>query len=195
MARTRGKGVVRRRPGRPRGAGAGAAAAAGRGRNAAPAAFRGGRPRPAPVAAPGRNVRPRRGVPDPPESSGSERGDQLMRQSRRQSRSLKRLREDVVRRRNRRDQEGASLVPFHFTPDAELSVKWGWVLTEEIQPIVDEISDEYIVKCDSPPFLYSMERGSCSTPGSVLVRDSFTLVAGLEAVPDPDSGLRTSSLN
>ncbi|KAL3678238.1 hypothetical protein R1sor_021194 [Riccia sorocarpa] len=157
MVRTRGEGVVRRRPERPRGAGAGAATAAGRGRNAAPAAFRGARPRPAPVAAAGRNVRPRRGVPDPHEISGSERGDSAdeteaeVDEAEPEAEEAEPEPEEIEggrrpRRRNRRDQEGASLVPVHFTPDAELSVKWGWVLTEEIQPIVDEISDEDIVK-------------------------------------------------
>ncbi|KAL3689517.1 hypothetical protein R1sor_015826 [Riccia sorocarpa] len=150
-------GVVRRRPGRPQGAGAGAAAAAGRGRNAAPAAVGGVRSRAAPVAAPARNVRPRRGVPDPPESSGSERGDSAdeteteVDEAELEVEEAEPEPEEIEggrrpRRRNRRDQEGASLVPFHFTPDAELSVKWGWVLTEEIQPIVDAISDQNILK-------------------------------------------------
>ncbi|KAL3698505.1 hypothetical protein R1sor_012581 [Riccia sorocarpa] len=119
--------------------------------------LRGGRPRPAPVAAPRRNVCSRRGVPDPPESSGSERGDSAdetepeVDEAEPEAEEVEPEPEEIEggrrpRRRNRRDQEGASLVPFHFTPDAELSVKWGWVLTEEIQPIVDEISDEDIVK-------------------------------------------------
>ncbi|KAL3682041.1 hypothetical protein R1sor_000063 [Riccia sorocarpa] len=134
MARTRGEGVVRRRPGRPRGAGAGAAAAAGRGRNAAPAStVRGDRPRAAPVAAPTRNVRPRRGVPDPPESSGSKRGDSADETEAEVYEGEPEAAEEAEpepeeieggrrpRRRNRCDQEGVSLVPIHFTPDAELS--------------------------------------------------------------------------
>ncbi|KAL3688222.1 hypothetical protein R1sor_014531 [Riccia sorocarpa] len=154
MARSRGGGVVRRRPGRPRGAGAGAAATAGRGKGAptaAQAAVGRGRERPAPVAAPSLNVRPRRGVPDPPESSGSERGDSADEAEPEPNRPDEPGPEEIEggrrpRRRNRRDQEGPSLVPFQVTPDAELSVKWGWMLTEEIQPIVDEISDQNRVK-------------------------------------------------
>ncbi|KAL3702346.1 hypothetical protein R1sor_020368 [Riccia sorocarpa] len=218
MARSRGGGVVRRRPGRPRGAGSGAAAAAGRGRadpTAAPAAGGRGRRRAAPVAAPARNVRARRGVPDPPESSGSERGDSAdeteaeVDEAELDVEEAEPEPEDIEggrrpRRRNRRDQEGASLIPFHFTPDAELSVKWGWVLTEEIQPIVDVISDEDIVKLNfvgllgheyqQPHFAaclefirsYDSDTHSGTVGGTVvtlsrqLVRDAFGLRYGMK---------------
>ncbi|KAL3682135.1 hypothetical protein R1sor_000157 [Riccia sorocarpa] len=222
MARTRGEGVVRRRPGRPRGAGAGAAAAAGRGRNVAPAgrgrnaALGGVRPRAAPVAAPARNVRPRRGVPDPPESSGSERGDSAdeteaeVDEAEAEVEEAESEPEEIEggcrrpRRRNRKHQEGDSLVPIHFTPDAELSVKWGWVLTEEIQPIVDVISDQDIVKLNfvsffgqqyqQPHFAVCLEfirtydidthtgtvGGTAVTLSRQLVRDAFGLRYGMK---------------
>ncbi|KAL3700830.1 hypothetical protein R1sor_018852 [Riccia sorocarpa] len=46
---------------------------------------------------------------------------------------------------SQRAHEGTSLVPFQVTPDAELYLKWGWVRTEDIQPILNAISDEDIV--------------------------------------------------
>ncbi|KAL3692769.1 hypothetical protein R1sor_006420 [Riccia sorocarpa] len=177
---------------------------------------RGGRPRAAPVAAPARNVRPRRGVPDPPESSGSERGDsadetepEVYEGEPEAAEEAEPEPEEIEggrrpRRRNRRDQEGVSLVPIHFTPDAELSVKWGWVLTEEIQPIVDAISDQDIVKLNfvslfgqqyqQPHFAACLEfirtydtdthtgtvGGTAVTLSRQLVRDAFGLRYGMK---------------
>ncbi|KAL3692453.1 hypothetical protein R1sor_006104 [Riccia sorocarpa] len=43
------------------------------------------------------------------------------------------------------DPEGASLVPYQVTPDAELYLKWGWVRSEDIQPTVDAMDDQDIV--------------------------------------------------
>ncbi|KAL3675842.1 hypothetical protein R1sor_025790 [Riccia sorocarpa] len=197
MARSRGGGVIRWRPGRPQGACAGAAAAAGRGRNAAPAAVGGVRPRAAPVAAPARNIRPRRGVPDPPESSGSERGDSA-------DETEAEVDEAEAEEAEPEPEEGASIVPFHFTPDAELSMKWGCVLTEEIQPKVDAISDHDIVKLNfvslfgqqyqQPHFAACLEfiqtydtdthigtvGGTAVTLSRQLVRDAFGLRYGMK---------------
>ncbi|KAL3689262.1 hypothetical protein R1sor_015571 [Riccia sorocarpa] len=192
MARSRGGGVVRRRPGRPPGAGAGAAAAAGRGRNAA-------------AAGRGRNAAP---AADETEAEVDE-AEQEVEEAEQEVEEAEPEPEEIEggrrpRRRNRRDQEGASFVPFHFTPDAELSVKWGWVLTEEIQSIVDAISDEDIVKLNfvslfgqqyqQPHFAACLEfirtydpdthtstvGGTAVTLSRQLVRDAFGLRFGMK---------------
>ncbi|KAL3689751.1 hypothetical protein R1sor_016060 [Riccia sorocarpa] len=177
---------------------------------------RGGRQRADPVAAPVRNVRPRRGVPDLPESSNSERGDSAdeteaeVDEAEPEVEEAEPEPEEIEggrrrpRRRNRKDQEGDSLVPIHFTPDAELSVKWGWVLMEEIQPIVDAISDQDIVKLNfvslfgqqyqQPHFAACLEfirtydtdthtgtvGGTAVTLSRQLVRDAFGLRYGMK---------------
>ncbi|KAL3685303.1 hypothetical protein R1sor_003325 [Riccia sorocarpa] len=95
----------------------------------------------------------RRGDPDPPveddessESAGEESASEAEAEPEEDPEAKAEEGGGRRQRRHRRDAEGASLVPHQITPDAELYLKWGWVRTEDIQPVLDEMDDQEIMQ-------------------------------------------------
>ncbi|KAL3697507.1 hypothetical protein R1sor_011583 [Riccia sorocarpa] len=104
----------------------------------------------------------------------------------------------------RRNSEGASLVPYQVTPDAELYLKWGWVRSDDIQPTLDTMDDHDVVRLgfvtllgllfQQPHFAaclefirsYSLDTHTGTVGGTVValsrqvVRDTFGLRYGLK---------------
>ncbi|KAL3692135.1 hypothetical protein R1sor_005786 [Riccia sorocarpa] len=104
----------------------------------------------------------------------------------------------------RRNPEGASLVPYQVTLDAELYLKWGWVRSDDIQPTLDAMDDQDVVRLgfvtllgqqfQQPHFAaclefirsYSLDTHTGTVGGTVValsrqvVRDTFGLRYGLK---------------
>ncbi|KAL3699587.1 hypothetical protein R1sor_017609 [Riccia sorocarpa] len=135
----------RQRPGRPPARPPRGGRAAGRGRDAAAeeddprpvGRGRGERQRPV------RRVRPRRG--QTPDSSSENSGDEGQEVAPVAPAAAAAAEAAAAEAAPAPAGEGASLVPYQVTPDAELYLKWGWMRSEDIQPTVDAMDDQDIV--------------------------------------------------